>query len=77
VNLQTGKIVEVYAEGGMTLARVRIGGVFIRISIDLLPEAKVGNHIFIAGGVALALVAGAPKKELSNVLGHSRKSVAD
>lgn len=74
MNLFAAEIVDIDAEDSATVAKVRVGGVFVRVSLQLLPEARIGDEILIAGGVALARVDGAREKELSDVLGHSRKS---
>lgn len=56
MNLFTGEIVEIYAEGGITMGKVRVGGVLLRVPLKLLPESKVGDMILMGSGVALSII---------------------
>jgi hydrogenase maturation factor len=59
----TGEIVEIYADTWTLMAKVRVGGAFMHVPLQFLPNAKVGNRIMIEGGVAIAIVEDKPKKE--------------
>jgi hydrogenase maturation factor len=56
VNLVTGKIVEIYVEGGTTMARVQVGGPFTHVPIVFLPEAKLADIVVIDSGVAISRI---------------------
>jgi hydrogenase maturation factor len=56
VNLVTGEIVEIAHDGPMRIAKVRVRGVFIRVPLMLLPEAKTGDRILVERGVPIAVV---------------------
>ncbi|MBI3994857.1 MAG: HypC/HybG/HupF family hydrogenase formation chaperone [Nitrospirae bacterium] len=56
MNPVTGEIVELYPDGWTNMAKVRVNGVFIRVPMLLLPEAQVGDHVLVEGGVAVAVV---------------------
>ena len=56
MNLVTGEIVEMVSDGWTNMAKVRVNGVFIRVPLLLLPDAKVGDRILVEGGVAIAVV---------------------
>lgn len=71
MRLVTGEIVEIHPDAQKPMARVRIAGAFVRVSIMFLPEAKVGDYILIDSGIAVAKVK--PQAEESRyVLGNSR-----
>lgn len=59
----TGEIVEIYADTWALMAKVRVGGAYIHVPLQFLPNAKVGDRILIEGGVAIAIVQDEPKKE--------------
>lgn len=45
------------------MAKVRIGGAYMHVPLQFLPEAKVGDRILIEGGVAIAVLENESKKE--------------
>lgn len=52
----SGRIVEVYEQGGLQMGRVDFGGVFREACLDFVPEAKVGEYCVIHVGFAISLV---------------------
>ncbi len=52
-----GEVVEIFEEGEERKARVKVGGAFIKASIELLTEVKVGDKIILCAGVALGKLA--------------------
>ncbi len=56
MNLITGKIVEIYLEGGITKAKVSVGGAYVRMPLMLLMDARVGDEVLIEAGVAISKV---------------------
>ena len=77
MNLLTGQIVETYKEEGVAMARVRVSGAYVRVAMQLLPDARVGDMILIESGVAIAKVENTRMKEASYVPCNSRKSLRD
>jgi hydrogenase maturation factor len=63
MNLLTGEITAVYAENGITMARVRVGTVYMRVSIALIEGARAGERVLIESGVAIARVTNESPKE--------------
>lgn len=51
-----GKIIEVYTNGGLHMAKVDFGGVVREACIETLPEAKTGDYTIIHAGFALNLL---------------------
>ena len=56
MNLIQGKIAEIYLDGGVTKAKVCVGGAHIRVPLMLLMEANVGDEILIESGMAISRV---------------------
>jgi hydrogenase maturation factor len=63
MNLISGRIVEIYREGGVPKAKVSIGGAHTSVPLTLLMDAQVGDEIVIGSGVALSRVV--EKEEVS------------
>jgi hydrogenase expression/formation protein HypC len=51
-----GKIVEIYKQGGLKMARVDFGGIFRETCLEYVPEAKVGEYCVIHVGFAISLL---------------------
>ncbi|MCX7975437.1 MAG: HypC/HybG/HupF family hydrogenase formation chaperone [Bellilinea sp.] len=51
-----GKIVEVYQQAGLRMAKIDFGGVLREACVETLPEAKVGDYAIIHAGFALNLL---------------------
>jgi hydrogenase maturation factor len=56
MNLVSGEIVEIYTEDRMTMAKVKVGRAFTRVSLIFLSEAAVGDSVLIESGVAISKV---------------------
>lgn len=72
MNLVTGRIVELYIEGGTTKAKVSVGGAHFRVIMTFLMEAHVGDEVLIESGVAISRVEPIKQREPGNVLSDSR-----
>lgn len=70
MNLITGEAVEIYVVGGVTKAKVRIGGAFVNVPLTLLMDVRVGDEIVVSSGVALSKVETGTEKEADHVLGN-------
>jgi len=51
-----GKIVEIYEQGGLKMARVDFGGIFRETCLEYVPEAQVGEYCVIHVGFAISLL---------------------
>jgi hydrogenase maturation factor len=63
MNLVEGQIDEIYSGSDTTMAKVRIGGAYLRVPLTFLVDAKVGDTILIESGVAIAKVASPNSQE--------------
>ena len=70
MNLITGEVVEIYVGGGVTKAKVRIGGAFVNVPLTLLMEVRVGDVIVVSSGLAISKVEVGTGKEVDYVLGN-------
>ncbi len=53
MNLCFGEIVTIYSENGLCCGKVRVRGAVKAISLDLIPNAVVGEIVLVCDGVAL------------------------
>lgn len=51
-----GKIVEIYEQDGLHMAKVDFGGIFREACLSYVPEAKVGEYCVIHVGFAISLL---------------------
>jgi len=51
-----GKIVEIFEQDGLRMAKVDYGGIFRETCLDYVPEAKVGDYCVIHVGFAISLM---------------------
>lgn len=51
-----GKIVEVYEQNGLKMAKVDFGGIFREACLEYVPEAQVGEYCVIHVGFAISLL---------------------
>jgi hydrogenase expression/formation protein HypC len=51
-----GKIVNIFEQDGLKMAKVDFGGIFRETCLDYVPEAKVGDYCVIHVGFAINLV---------------------
>lgn len=60
-------VVELGTDHGLRFARVRAGGAIGRASIEVLPDAAIGDQVLVHAGVVLARVAkpGAERPEVA------------
>ena len=49
-----GKILDLEEEGESRLARVEFGGITRKVSLDLVPEAGVGDYVIVHVGFAIS-----------------------
>lgn len=61
MNLVYGEIVELFVEDAMRFAKIRIGGVFKNVSLELLADAERGDTVLVCDGVAISKVEEMPK----------------
>jgi hydrogenase expression/formation protein HypC len=51
-----GKIIEIYEQDGLRMAKVDFGGIFREACLDYVPEANVGDYCVIHVGFAISLL---------------------
>jgi hydrogenase expression/formation protein HypC len=51
-----GEVVEVGEQHGLRFARVRFGGVFREVCLEVLPHAAVGDFVLVHVGFAIATI---------------------
>ncbi len=51
-----GKVVEVYEDRGLRMARVDFGGTIRKVCLEHLPEAGLGDYVLVHVGFALSRV---------------------
>lgn len=51
-----GKIVELFQQAGLHMAKIDFGGVVREACVETLPEVKVGDYAIIHAGFALNLL---------------------
>ena len=54
MNLISGRIEEIYVREGVTLGKINVRGVFVKVPLVFLTEAKIGDTIVIESGVAIS-----------------------
>jgi len=51
-----GKIIEIYEQGDLHMAKVDFGGISREVCLNYVPEAKVGEYCVIHVGFAISLL---------------------
>ena len=51
-----GKVVETYREHDVLMAKVDFGGVFKRVCLEHVPEARLGDYVIVHVGFALSRI---------------------
>lgn len=63
-----GRIVEIYEQNGLKMARVDFGGIFREACLEYVPEAQVGEYCVIHVGFAISLLSEAEAMETLGLL---------
>lgn len=56
MNLLYGKVVDVFDEDGLRRGKVRVGGAFKIVTLDLLADADSGDEVLLCDGIAIGKV---------------------
>ena len=67
----TGKIIDIYLDGGSAKAEVRVGGKTVRVPLTLLMEARVGDIVVVQSGMAVAKAGKRSTRESAHVSGSA------
>jgi len=51
-----GKILEIFEQDGLKMARIDYGGIFRETCLEYVPEAKVGEYCIVHVGFAINLL---------------------
>jgi hydrogenase maturation factor len=54
MNLIRGQIEEIFVDDGMTMGKVSVRGVYLKVPLTFLISASVGDTIVIESGVAIS-----------------------
>jgi hydrogenase maturation factor len=68
VNLIYAEIVDVFAESGMRMGKIRIGGAMKNVALELITNVQRGDVVLLCDGVAISKV----QEEASHVSRDSR-----
>jgi hydrogenase maturation factor len=71
MNLHYGQIVDIFDDDGLLTGRISVGGALKRIPLQLVSEARPGDHVLVCDGVAISRVNDELNLEDSNVSGHT------
>ncbi len=64
-----GRVMEIEGDDPLVRsARVAFGGALKRISLGLLPEARVGDHVLVHAGFAISVVDDAEARRIESQL---------
>lgn len=63
-----GKIIDIYQQDGLRMAKIDFGGVTREACLEALPEAKVGEYTIIHAGFALNVLSEAEAMETLSAL---------
>ncbi|MCX7832534.1 MAG: HypC/HybG/HupF family hydrogenase formation chaperone [Actinobacteria bacterium] len=63
-----GKIVSIEELAGFRLAEVDISGTKRKVSLDMLPDAQVGDYVLVHAGYAVQVIDEEAAKETLNYL---------
>lgn len=63
-----GKIIDIYQQDGLRMAKIDFGGVTREACLEALPEAQVGEYTIIHAGFALNVLSEAEAMETLAVL---------
>jgi hydrogenase expression/formation protein HypC len=63
-----GKIVDIYTQGALRMAKIDFGGVVREACVETLPEAKVGDYTIVHAGFALSLLSEEEAQETLTLL---------
>ena len=53
---KTGTITEIFLEDGIPRATVMIGDLFLRVTLTLMMDVRVGDEILVDSGIALSRI---------------------
>jgi hydrogenase expression/formation protein HypC len=51
-----GKVIELYEQGGMRMAKVQFGGISREACLEYVPETKTGDYVLVHVGFAISQV---------------------
>lgn len=62
-----GKIITVYEENGMRMAKVDFGGVTRSTCLEAVPDAIIGQYVIVHAGFALNILSEEEARETLNI----------
>ena len=65
-----GRILEITLEQDLVFGQIEFDGQSRRVSLDLVPEAQVGDYVLVYAGFAMVIVQEAEAQSLLQILGE-------
>ncbi len=72
MTLVSGEVTEITLGALTCRAKIRVGGAYMYASLELVPDARVGDIVLVEAGVAIAKVEPNQGEENPHVPGNSR-----
>jgi hydrogenase expression/formation protein HypC len=63
-----GKILEIYSENGIRMAKIDFGGVVREACLEAIPDAKIGQYTIVHAGFGLNLLSESEARETLDLL---------
>jgi hydrogenase maturation factor len=76
MNLISGRLVEIFVEGGITKGKLQVGGAFTSVALTFVAEARVGDVLLVDSGVAIGVLSDSQTKEKYHVSGNPGEGAA-
>jgi hydrogenase expression/formation protein HypC len=64
------KIVEIYPQGNLKMAKVDFGGVMKEVCLEYVPEAQIGDYCLVHVGFAITLMDEEEAQETLKLIGE-------
>ena len=64
------KIVEIYPQGDLKMAKVDFGGVMKEVCLEYVPEAQIGDYCLVHVGFAISLMDEEEAQETLKLIGE-------
>jgi hydrogenase expression/formation protein HypC len=64
------KIVEIYPQGNLKMAKVDFGGVMKEVCLEYVPEAQIGDYCLVHVGFAISLMDEEEAQETLKLIGE-------
>lgn len=73
MNLIYGTVVDVFQQEGLRCGKVRVGGAFKIVTLDLLADADTGDEVLLCDGTAIGKVRDAAAAPLEDYVSRNSR----